>query len=825
MNIMKTNMLLLDNKIMKEDGGNTTTQAPVPSTNDPQKGMKALSFLGMRNLMANPKLAQGIGVMNDKMAETSSAKSYVAPYSSNIAFKGGFQNVAKAAVLTAVAGLGAASLQSCARELKSEQTQIVYIDNEALIAAIESSTANLQAQIDELVKLLAQKDADQAERDKQVIAALTSVINLLNSMNDKIDKQSISFDEFKLMIYGQNSAILDAIVLLQNITKEEAKAMVDRILEAYKNGLIDIKTAMAQIQELLQTNNDLLTQMLAVLQNLQAAAEKANEQRAELLGTTNEILKYQKVSVSQQQAMMNQLNVLIQQNNVQIYNQQQTINAIKQTGADLKASIYEVAQYLGVKVDYLAEVIAITGKSITDIMTMSKEEIIALLEAHLKELQEANNKLNDVNNNLNNLNGSVEDNTDAIIDAAEEITNILNEISAKLDELSKQFAEAVEMFRGKLNRLISYAKGCYKNGQINNTMLENLNNQLFDIKNEVINIKITAKEIKNDIQNGISIDFDSSEIKELLKILNLSINSSADEIIAKLDEYIAGQEKIEIAINKLGDENSSNLEYIANLIKTKTVDNSDVIAAIQALAEANEDNIAAATELLAAKLDKLIAKVNAILNKMDDLASVLKQYGDQLLAKLDVNDEILKEIKVNGNLLRDANGKLDLTNMSLAQLQAEVEKIAPQLQKLINNTNTANGYLDIISKKQIEIDEHILDLGNIGGGGITAEELEALWIQHDAAAYAKFKEYMDGIHADNMDKADEIIGYLKKNNATAGDVYQLLIEFKNQAGDDAEALKKLLQAVYDYLPELKCNCSCDCDDNDNVHEGIIDIIS
>jgi chromosome segregation ATPase len=318
-----------------------------------------------------------------------------------------------------------------------------------------------------------------------------------------------------------------------------------------------------------------------------------------------------------------------------------------------------------------------------------------------------------------------------------------------------------------------------------------------------------------------------NQLEEFFKILNMHQTDSKNEIIAKLDEFIAGQERLEAAINKLGDDNSSKLEYIANLIKNKTTDNADVIAAIQALAESNEESIAAATEALAAKLDKLIAKIDAILNKMDNLASVLKQYGDQVLAKLDVNDEILKEIKKNGDLLRDANGKLDLTNLSLAQLQAEVEKIAPQLQKLINNTNTSNGYLDIISKKQIEIDQHILDLQNIGGGGITADELEALWIKHDADAFAKFKAYMDGIHADNMDKADEIIGYLKKGNATAADTYQLLIDFKNKAGNDAEALKKLLQAVYDYLPELicKCNCSGNCGNNDNVNEGIIDIIS
>ena len=821
MNIMKTNMLLLDNKMIKEDAGSTTvTPAPVPSEDTSKAGMKALSFLGMKNLMANPKLAQGVGVMNDTMAETNASNSYVAPFSSNVAFKGGAKNVAKLASFAALATMAAAALQSCDKdhfEVKTEQT--VIVDTEALAAAITNGVASLKLEIETLKLQLAQKDAEQAERDQQVIAALTAVINQLTAMNTKIDNQGLSFEEFKYMIYGQNSAILDAIVLLQNITKEEAQKQVDRILEAYKNGVIDIKTAMAQLQELLKTNNELLSEILVTLKNLEASAEEANLQREVLLDITSAIAKYQKISVNQQQIMIKELCTMINQNNSLIYNQQQTINAIYQTGASLQASIYDVANQLGVKVDYLAQVIAATGASIENVLTMSKGEILQVLQANLAELQNTNNRLIQINDNVSHVDISVQDNTGEIIKAAEEITDLLNKISGQLDALSAQFADAVKIFRGKLDKIANYAKGCFINGQINNSMLASLNKQIFDLKNDVRNIKATAIEIRNNIENGVAVDMD--QLEEFFKILNMHQTESKDEIIAKLNQFIASQENLEAAINKLGNENNSRLEYIASLIKNKSADNADVIEAINNLAQSNEENITAATEALAAKLDALIAKVDAILNKMGDIVPVLKQYGDQIIAKFSVADDILEAIKANGK-------KIDISNMTLDQLKAELEKIKPELQKLNNSATTANSYLDIIAKRQLEIKQAINDIDVIGGnGGITKEELEELWNAHDAKAYATAKAYLDAIHAEDIGKADTIIELMKKGNKTAGDTYQLLLDWANKNDLTGEQLKKLLEAIYKYLPELKCNCNCqgDCDGNNTVHEGIIDIIS
>lgn len=820
---MKTNMLLLDNKIMKEDTGSTTiTPAPVPAEDTSKAGMKALSFMGMKNLMANPKLAQGVGVMNDKMAETSASNSYVAPYSSNIAFKqGGMKNAAKIASVAAIA-LAAAAMQSC-KDTDQIQNQYVYIDLDALAAAITNSFASLRADIEALKTQLANQNA-------ALIAVFQNAINQLEEISAKLDKHQMTFEQFKAELHADNSAIIEAIVNFQNVTKEEAKAQVDRILNALEIGQINEAEAMKQIMALIMTNNQLLGDILSEIKNLVAETQKANEQRDALLTVAKEakeeIIKDRKTAEYQRNIMINQLGVTIQQNFVQINYEKSILKAVKEGNAKLNATIYEVANDLGLKIGDVIEAIKVTGKSEVDAINMTKADILAALETHLAKLETMNNNLIDVNNNVTN-------NTLAVEDAADQITEILNKISDQLDALSQQFADAVNMFRNKLNQLTYYAKGCFVNGQVNNTMLANLNQQIFALRHDVTSIKLTAKEIRNNIQNGVAIDY--NQLEEMFKILNMHQTESKDEILAKLDVFIANQESLEAAINKLGDENNSRLDYIACLIKNKSTDNADVIEAINNLAQSNETNINAATEALAAKLDVLISKVDAILNKMGNIVPVLKQYGDQILAKFSIGDEILAEIKKNGNLLRDANGKLDLSNKTLAELKAIVEDLKPQLQQLNNSATIANNYLDIIAKKQVELKDAIENINIIGGGdttvevngGITKEELEELWKKHDANAFATAKAYIDGIHADDIAKADEIIALMKQGNKTAGDTYQLLLDWANKNDLNAEQLRKLIQAIYDYLPELKCHCDCkgNCDDNNTTHEGIIDIIS
>ena len=63
MNIMKINMLSLNEKMAKEKTANSAVS--VPNMAATQSGMNALTFLGLKNLMEDPQLAQETGVMKD----------------------------------------------------------------------------------------------------------------------------------------------------------------------------------------------------------------------------------------------------------------------------------------------------------------------------------------------------------------------------------------------------------------------------------------------------------------------------------------------------------------------------------------------------------------------------------------------------------------------------------------------------------------------------------------------------------------------------------------------------------------------------------------
>ena len=436
------------------------------------------------------------------------------------------------------------------------------------------------------------------------------------------------------------------------------------------------------------------------------------------------------------------------------------------------------------------------------------DKLISQLKITNSKIDDTNSKIDETNDNLNDIKAQ------------------LAELNASLAEFKANYDVDITQFQKAIGDLYKLVGKIYVDGKNRTQIEQTINMKMSALLADVQNIKKTAVSIRNKIDQGVAIDYD--KLEEMFKILNMHQQASKDEILAKLDAYIAGQEKIEAAIKQLDLNNDARATYLANLIKNKTTDNADVIEAINNLAAANETNIAAATEELAAKLDALIARADVGLGKMDGLAKVIQNQGDKIYNKLDVdNQKILDAIKDNGKELRDANGKLDLNNLTLAELKAEAEKIKPELEKLNANAKDANDNLVKIDEDILALKQAIAELEAIAGGALTKDELEELWKAHDANAFAKIKAFLNTIHAEDMDKADEIIEYLKQGNKTAGDTYELLLDFANKANLKADDLKKLLQAVYDYLPELICKCQCsgDCGDNQHTHEGIIGVLA
>ena len=218
-------------------------------------------------------------------------------------------------------------------------------------------------------------------------------------------------------------------------------------------------------------------------------------------------------------------------------------------------------------------------------------------------------------------------------------------------------------------------------------------------------------------------------------------------------------------------------------------------------------------------LDVLVVKADSMLNKMDNLANLFKLYGDQILAKMDAQQETLDGIKATGDSTKIL---LKLQNMDIAELLNEVKLIRPELVKLNESANTTNTYLNLLEKRMPEFKAQIDSLIAIAGKALTKDELEELWIKHDADNYAKYTEFLNSLHAENIEEAETIISLMKQGNATNQNIYNLVLEFADKHDLDKEQLKALLEAIYKYLPELVCKCQCqgDCNNNNN-HEGII----
>ena len=732
---MKTNMLSLNNKFMKEDSGNTT-QAPIPSTTDPQKGMKALSFLGMQNLMANPKLAQEVGIMNT---------------TSDVSFKGGkFSNAAKVTTAVLGAAMAATALTSCEKDIKVCQKQTVIVDVQPVVDAIVA----LQAQINA-------NDKAETERQKEMLDAMYKAIASLTEIQQAIQNQTLTIDEFKAMVYGemedgkfQRSEILNAIMVLQGITEEAAKNLINTILIAYQNGQITFQQAMAQIQGLLKENNSLLS---SILDTLNSAIDKAQEYAKALLKQAKEINKNGKATIAQGQIMIEQNNALIQQNNIQIAQGQKLIEQVAQ---------------LNMSVQELQVVAKMIGKELSEVIQMSKDEIIAAIRANVADLQVTNQKLNEINNSINN-------NTITVEEAAKTIEEILSDISSDVSEIK----DMLKNHFAKYDADMAEFKALIKQG---NADIKAIAAYAAKISADIQNLKNDVKKIKFDIENGIDLNFDDSELKELLKKINVTQEMSKAEILAKMDEFLAKQDTM-----------SEQLAETNNLLaKLGFVVSNDVINAINNIG----DDLSGLTEIND-KLKELLAAVQSLSVAFDLHAKYVTQaHGEEM--------DALNSIKVN------------------------VKNIAGDTQELIKlakkaETSRANmeAYLEALLQKAKDIEAK---LGKIP----TVAEFDAMLTVHDENNQKYYGDLIknSGVNPADFQNIEDLLKAIKQaivdfqgtSNKLLADILARINAMDTTAPDYNAKLARIIELLENF--KFECNCQCDCDSNQTVHEGIIDII-
>ena len=778
MNIMKTNMLLLDNKIKKEDGGNTPIMAPIPTpVENPQAGMKALMFKGLQNLMANPALAKEAGVATQEMKADKSAESYVAPFSTNIAFKSG-KSKALAMATTALLGMSATS---CIKVPDSEPTKVTQVaiqiqNNEAVVAAI----LVLQQQIAQLQQQLADRDAAQAERDRQMIAFMQSALTIMQNIQEELknfhDDEQMNAVQLRALLMENNAVLLDAIATINNTSKENAQRIIDTILNAYANGEITFKEAIDQIKDLLGTLIQRLDANFAELfkrddankeyyKALLDAANRVDAKFENLIGQINTVIKGQQEEKQILININNDLNVLDGDVNL---SRETLVKALEILG-------YTYQQYSTWNTDRMIEVIRNSFNEQNEVINANGDKIDQISI----DLQTIINKYN-----------NHEITEQEALELLRSIDQGIKDLNGKVDSL----INLVASFKADLQALKNIGMSISANTGMTAWEVHNLNNQFKNLDNHVVNLTAIAIEVRDELRNGVSLD--DSRIIAAIQALNLDMNAGKDEIVAALDKLIPELQNIDNSINKLDKNNQAKFDLIANFLKTVTNDNKDLIAAIADLKNSNETNISAATEVLAGKLDTLIELVKKALDKLDGVADIINNYGNSLEEKFNLNN----------NLLQQAVNGINLTNAKLSDMQAEVERLRPILNQVNNNIKIGNGYLEEISKKQLPaMQEAIENIDGIGGG-LTQEQLREELERFGMNTWNTYGGYF--IQAG--EQRGEIIELLKALDKKQGDTYEAIINGFNKVGNDTEKLRALLQKVYEYLPELKHECHCEC---------------
>ena len=286
MKIMKTNMLLLDNK-MKKEMGEQKKVSPNETINVQKAGMDALMFQGMQNVMANPKLAERIGVTNDGTVvnpEENPVDAENANASGNVSFKANkFKNLVLGATLAA-ATLG--GMTSC---VEQESTTSQKVDVEIDTSVLESLIANQNEVINQmqntLLQLLLQGQISN-EQFKQYMenmsawqASTSKDLAGIKGVLDVIANNTFDLKNGQAAIYDANNANHKDLIdyLSKFMTREEAITLFNKMYAEVAAGNMTAAEAYATLIGQVDTVIDNQNIIIGKLDDAYAQREKQIE--------------------------------------------------------------------------------------------------------------------------------------------------------------------------------------------------------------------------------------------------------------------------------------------------------------------------------------------------------------------------------------------------------------------------------------------------------------------------------------------------------------------------------------------------------------------
>ena len=613
MNINSSELLLLSKKIKlaKEQEKPVANTENTVGTTNPQTGMNALMFMGLKNITSDPNLASELKVMNETVPVSNKSedetKDYVAPYKSNIAFQGKASKLKSVAMAT-VLGLASLGAVSC--------------DDKEYILLPPSTETNVTVNVDlsAVTELFAQMQAiwqQMLEQQQITNEQLQQNNELMKQLIELYIEGSTNAQEFYSQMYDfiesstENQKVIIEILTQNGMTQEEANELLKTLIAEVQSGKISAAEAMQKIIELL---GDINIKLDGVFEKINDIFENNLELKDDVKSALDRIEKLvaegnAKIDVTNK--LLNELIAMYENGALSEENFQKLLDAISKNGD---------------KID-------VTNELLTQIKNQDKqlqEEILNYISSiGLDVISNLNNILKEIGNNSNKLS---------------EVTQLLAKIQYENEQFQKNILNTIDKLGVDITKALTNIVIAIENG--NDTVSKNiealLDKVLAKLDTMDANQQESAKAIIDAIANinvgeGGNIDISSLE-KMMAELIELTAknNSLLESIDGKLD-------LIQLSIDAAKDEILSLLsnEFDKNDERYKNIMNTLNEIKINAGSGSYDD-----TELLQ-KLDSILVLLDKIGNK---------EYDDtELMEKL---DKILEAIK-DHNITIDITGKVE----------------------------------------------------------------------------------------------------------------------------------------------------------------------
>lgn len=795
MNINSTELLLLNKKIKfaGEDGKQAQEVAvPTPETNTPQTGMNMLMFQGLNNVVSNPQLSGELKIMREDSPKASnegaaenSAKEYVAPYQTNLAFQGKASKVKSVAVaaLMGLATIGATSaLSSCDdREFLSTTSIVVNVDMEAMQALFQQMQILWQQMLEQQ-----QITNEQLQQNNQFLQQLLEMYKEGMADANTFYEQMYNF----IMSSTTNQEIIIDLLTQNGMNQEEANNLLEQILDEVRSGNLTAAEAMEKILDLLGDIKGILSQVLTSLQ-------KAEQDRAELIEIANEIKESSKVTNEQLETLIAQNDSLIKSNKDVIEKLKDIRTQIEQANLDNNANFETVIETLNMSKNELINVLLRLGYTQIQIENMNAAQIIAAIKENTEITKENNVRLEEINN-------AVKDGTISAKEAADKILELLEEINNNILALTESFNNFVSSYQSDKKEAYKLLSQLVHNGYVQTSILAKLQATIANMDANITGIKVNTDvllEIAQDdtkfkeliatikeVAAGGSGNIDYEKFEEMFEALGIkitdAINMSQSELIAVIKEF----QNIYVDVEQKQTEELQSIQLKIQDLQifiAQGGNNKEIIDAIKDLTDAVSNGNTDITEELKAlqdQLDKLQASIDAIYDAITSQASKVDSYYQKWDAKF---DGILGSLK----------------------------NIESKLSTIIVNQKTAEAYLNNMLKAVEALKEELKNLENAAGGNIDYDKLEEMWKAHDEANFNKYSQLIKdlGIDASKLDSIEDLLqsidakmDYIKTNS----DILNQILDKLNGIDWSNPDYSSKLDRIIEILENFKCNCDC-----------------